>query len=140
MAKMVWVYDPTKGGSKISALVKTRTEQRIHAHAEAHFAGKYTRMDVRFRAQFCYIDAYQEPATRGPLPPDFPETEAEFMERLRNTPVHLCRLRHRGVADKWGLALFLYSSEKYEDCMYRSGAWDGTVEEAFELAAGFHLE
>ena len=69
----------------------------------------------------------------------WPETEAEFLERLRNTPIHLCRLRDRGLSDKWGIALFLYSSEKYQDCPYRSGAWDGTVEEAFELAAGFHL-
>ena len=31
--------------------------------------GKYTRIDVRFRAQFCYIDAYKEPYVPADLPP-----------------------------------------------------------------------
>jgi hypothetical protein len=36
-----------------------------------------------------------------------------MIERLRNTPTHLCRLRYFG-GDEWGFAFYAYSSEKYE--------------------------
>ena len=55
-----WVYDPHSGGVKIPERVKARTKQRILAYAEKHYAGKYIRIDVRFRNYFCYIDAYTE--------------------------------------------------------------------------------
>ena len=47
-------------------------------------------------------------------PANWPETRDEYMERLRNTPIHLCRLRYRGDEEHWGFAFFAYSSEKYE--------------------------
>ena len=46
---MRWVYDPHSGGTKIPPAVQERTARRILAYAEAHYAGKYTRIDVRFR-------------------------------------------------------------------------------------------
>lgn len=52
-----WVYDPHSGGVKIPKSVQERTRQRILAYAEAHYAGTYLRIDVRFRGPFCYIDA-----------------------------------------------------------------------------------
>jgi hypothetical protein len=61
MSKKVWVYDPHSGGVKIPEAVRERTRRRILAHAEKHYAGKYTRIDVRFHGQLCYIDAYKEP-------------------------------------------------------------------------------
>ena len=72
-----WIYDPHSGGVKIPPAVQQRTRQRILAYAEAHYAGKYTRLDIRFRKPFCYIDAFTEPKV-GPNypPPDFPETSA----------------------------------------------------------------
>ena len=54
-----WVFDPDSGGKKIPETVKRDVTQRIEKYAAEHYAGKYTRLDIRFRAQFCYIDAYR---------------------------------------------------------------------------------
>src|SRR3972149_3979581 len=93
-----WVFEPDRGGVRIPEAVQRHTEQRIRGYAEEHFAGRYTRLDIRFRGQFCYIDAYTEPEPPGPNwpPPNWSETREEYLERLRNTPVHLCRLRYFG--------------------------------------------
>src|SRR5215510_10301718 len=79
-----WVYDPHSGGGKIPMTVRERTKNRILAHASKHYAGKYTRLDVHFRGQLCYIDAYTEPA----VPPGFDstvfgESREEYLQRLR---------------------------------------------------------
>ena len=58
MPRKVWVYDPQSGGRKIPDAIKPRIRQRILDHAQKLYAGKYNRIDVRFRGQFCYIDAY----------------------------------------------------------------------------------
>ena len=50
MAKR-WVYSPQSGGAKIPPAVQDRVRARILAHAEQHYAGKYNRIDVRFRGQ-----------------------------------------------------------------------------------------
>src|SRR5215217_3854121 len=71
-----WGFAPDSGGVKISDSVKHRTEARLRRYAEEHFAGRYTRLDIRFRGQLCYVDAYVEPEPLGPdwPPPDWPET------------------------------------------------------------------
>lgn len=92
-----WVYDPHAGGVKIPERVQQRTRQRLLAYAEQQYAGKYTRLDIRFRGQFCYIDAFTEPHVPPDFPPPgWPESREEHLERLRNTPTHLCRLRYFG--------------------------------------------
>jgi predicted CopG family antitoxin len=92
-----WVFDPDAGGKKISEIVKRDIEKRIHAVANEKLQGKYTRLEIRFRGQFCYIDAYTEPnVTENWPPPNWPETREEYIERMRKTPVHLCRLRYFG--------------------------------------------
>ncbi len=65
---LAWVRDPDSGGVKIPEGVKGRTKERILQHAEDHFAGKYTRLDVRFRGQFCYVDAFTEPSVANGCP------------------------------------------------------------------------
>ena len=131
-----WVYDPHTGGVKIPERVQQRTRQRILAYAEQHYAGKYTRLDVRFRGQFCYIDAYTEPHVPPDFPPpDWPESREEHLERLRNTPTHLCRLRYFGDEDRWSMAFYTYSHETYEPCFFDTGSDHGTPEEAFDTAA-----
>ena len=65
--RKTWVYDPHTGGVKIPQAVRDRTRSRILAFAKKHYSGKYTRIDVRFRGQLCYIDAYTEPY----VPPNF---------------------------------------------------------------------
>jgi hypothetical protein len=97
-------------------------------------------LDIRFRGQFCYIDAYTEPEPLTPSwpPADWPETREEYQERLRNTPTHLCRLRYFG-RDDWGFAFFAYSSEKYELAVFPSGEFFGPPEEAFRVSAEAYL-
>lgn len=53
--KRMWIYDPHSGGVKIPESVRQRIQDRILAYAEEHYSGKYTRIDVRFRGQLCYI-------------------------------------------------------------------------------------
>ncbi len=137
-----WVFNPNSGGKPVPELVQRRTDARLRRYAEKHYAGRYSRLEIRFRSQFCYIDAYTEPAEPGPNwpPANWPETREEYMERLRNTPIHLCRLRYRGDEEHWGFAFFAYSSEKYELSVFPSGQFFGPPEDAFEVSANVHLQ
>ncbi len=141
MARGTWVFDPGSGGVKILDAVKKRTEASIRAYAKTHFDGKYTRLDIRFRGQFCYIDAYTEPEPLGEgWPPAHWEiTREEYLEQLRNTPTHLCRLRYFGADDRWGFAFYTYSNEKYELSVYDTGEFTGRAEDAFGIAAAVYL-
>ena len=136
-----WVFTPDRGGTPIPEPVRRRVEERIRSCAEQHFAGCYTRLEIRFRGQFCYIDAYTEPEPLpGDWPPaDWPETSEAYLERLRATPTKLCRLRFFGGEERWGFAFYTYSSERYELSMFPSGEFLGPPEEAFQVAAGAYL-
>jgi hypothetical protein len=132
----MWTYDPQSGGKPVPEALKPRIRMRILTHAEQHFAGKYNRIDVRFRGQFCYIDAYTTPYV--PVAFDaalYRESREEHIERLRNTPTHLCRLRYFGDEDRWTMAFYTYSHEKYEPSIFNNGSWHGTPEEAFDTSA-----
>ena len=141
MSHKRWVFSPNRGGVKISEAVKYQTEECIRRYAESHFAGRYTQLDIRFRGQFCYIDAYKEPEPPGPNwpPADWPESREEYLERLRDTPVHLCRLRYFGREDDWGFAFYSYGKEKYELSVFPSGDFFGSPEEAFRVSAEVYL-
>jgi hypothetical protein len=130
----VWVRDPHSGGVKIPNALQVETEQRLLTHAAKHYAGTYARLDIRFRGQFCYIDAYQEPDPKAKPPRGSEETVAAFRERLRNIPTHLCRLRYFGQ-NHWSVAFYTYSHEKYEPSFLGSGNFYGTPEEGFDVGA-----
>ncbi len=133
-----WVFDPHSGGRPISATTQHIARQRILDRAQKHYAGKFTRIDVRFRGAMCYIDAYQEPYVEKKHPTaNMGETRAEYIQRLRNTPIHLCRLRYFDT-NRWSVAFYTYSHEKYEPCVFPNGEWFGTPEEAFDIGA-IHL-
>lgn len=137
MTKEHWAMDPGSGGQTIPNAVKSALTRRIEAYAAQHYAGQFIRLGIRFRAQFCYIDAYQEPTiAKGWPPDDWPETLEEFTERLRNVPIHLCRLRYFGD-DRWGFAFYTYSNEQYELALFPNGTFYGTPEEAFAASAVF---
>ena len=75
MPRGQWVFAPDSGGVKIPETVRRRTEARIQRYAAENYAGKFTRLGIRFRGQFCYIDAYTEPFVRDNWPPpDWPES------------------------------------------------------------------
>lgn len=131
-----WVYSPHVGGTKIPEMVKSRTRDRILAHAKKHYAGKFTRIEVRFRGALCYVDAFQEPD----IGEDFPaagcrESREQALERLRKVPSHLVRLRYFGNEERWTLAFYTYSQERYELCVFPSGEDHGTPEEGFDVGA-----
>jgi hypothetical protein len=132
-----WVFDPNSGGARIPEVLRQRTEERLRRYAEEHLAGRYTRLEIRFRGQFCYVDAYKEPEPPGPdwPPPDWSETGEEFIERLRNTPIHLCRLRFFGDEERWGFAFYTCSNERYELSVFPSGEFLGPPEAAFEASS-----
>ena len=133
------IYDSHADDMKIPECLKRDVETRIQRCAEEHYHGKYTRIDVRFRGQFCYIDAYTEPSVPDNWPPTgISETREEYIKRRRNIPWHLCRLRHLGN-DRWSPAFFLYSQLKYEPSFFSNGEAVGTPEDAFLLGAQFHL-
>jgi len=133
--RKVWVSSPNAGGSAIPPRLQEETRRRILAHAEAQYAGKYNRIEVRFRGAFCYIDAYCEPAapTRGLLR-TLGETKEEYYERRRAVRTHLCRLRYFALRG-WTLAFYTYSHERYEPTFFPSGALHGTPEEALDVGA-----
>jgi len=140
MAPKQWVFSPGSAGKKIPDVTKFSTKERIRRYAEEHFVGRYTRLDIRFHGQFCYIDAYKEPEPLGPgwPPPDWPESREEYLERLLNTPTHLCRLRYLG-GDRWGFAFYSYAGERYELSVFPSGEFFGPPEEAFRVSAELYL-
>ena len=130
-----WVFDPHSGGVKIPPAVRTRTLERIEKYAAKHYAGKYIRLDIRFRGPLCYIDAYVEPEKpSAKMLQVTGETRQQFLERLSATPLHLCRLRHFAES-RWSFAIYTYSNERYEPSTFASGNFHGTPEEAFEQAA-----
>ena len=113
---MAWVRTPFAGGRKIPGDVKRRITKRILDFAEANFSGHYKRIDVRFKMQFCYIDAYID--------------DGDY-------PTHLCRLRFFNE-ESWGAALYAYSSEKYEDTFFSADGFV-TPEDAFLQSATLYL-
>ena len=134
-----WVYDPDSGGIKIPTRVQADVIKRINQLAQEQYKGRYTRLDIHFRNQFCYIDAYTEPSLAEDWPPPgWDETREESLERIRNTPTHLCRLRYFGN-DEWGFAFYTYSHEKYEFSIYPNGEFTGKPEDAF-LASAVYLD
>ncbi len=48
--------------------------------------------------------------------------------------------RYFGNEDRWSMAFYTYSHEKYEPCVFGTGRDHGTPEEAFETAAVYLLE
>ena len=98
------------------ASTKTSLGQRLTAHARAHWP-QLARVDVRFRANFAYIDGH-----------------------LHNGEVlTLCRLRYGGSASRWGFAIYRASHDDYQDNILPSGLAAGSPEEALDCACGLYL-
>jgi hypothetical protein len=132
----MWSYNPHVGGKKIPKDVRARTAERVQLYAARHHAGKFSRIDIRYRGPLCYIDAYTEPDPSDVYVPEG-TTREERLERLRNTPIHLCRLRYFGNDNHWSFSFYTYSQEKYEPSFFLGGQDFGTPELAFETCAPF---
>ena len=129
-----WIRDPHSGGAKISEALKAETKRCLLAHAEKHYTGRYAKLDIRFRASFCYIDTYKEPDPKAKPWSGSGETLAAFRERMGNTPTHLSRLRYCGK-NQWSVAFFTYSNEEYESSMMATGSFYGTPEDGLDVGA-----
>ena len=58
-----------------------------------------------------------------------------YIERTRNFPLHLGRLRYFGNEEAWSYAFYKYSDEKYELCVFGNGGFYGTPEGAFDTGS-----
>lgn len=72
---------------------------------------------TRFRGQFAYVEAALPDQSVMPL----------------------MRLRYGGSANRWGFAIYLASSGKYEDSILPDGTLAGTPEQALDCACGLYL-
>ena len=132
-----WMFSPHGGGLKISSSKQWEVRQRIERYAASKYAGRYNRLDIRFRGALCYIDAFTEPELpSASLLKATGETKEQFVERLRSVPTHLGRLRYFG-GDRWSYAFYTYSNERYEPTIFPTGDWFGTPEEAFDIGATY---
>ncbi|MBI5448223.1 MAG: hypothetical protein HY939_05800 [Gammaproteobacteria bacterium] len=105
---MPWVYDPHSGGIKIPPAQHNMLRCQAEAFAKTRpWFSKY-KLILRFKNQFCYLDA---------------------MERKDEKLFPIGRLRHFRE-NAWSLAFYTYSNERYEPCLFQSGKWEGTLEEA----------
>ena len=114
MVKRTWVFAPDRGGQRIPPELQEQTLQRILKHGAKIIPKKASQLRVRFKGPFCYIDAQ--------------ETESP-------EPMHLCRLRYIGRLSGWSLSFYTYSNERYTPCVYPSGSFFGTPEEALEIGS-----
>jgi hypothetical protein len=105
--------DPMKGPPEST---KASLTSRLNNHARQHWPA-LTRVDMRFRAGFAYVD--------GQLPD--------------GTTIKLCRLRYGGSATRWGFAIYRASHDDYEDSILPTGTFVGTPEDALDCAATLYL-
>jgi len=98
------------------ASTKTSLGQRLTQHARSRWPA-LAKVQVRFRAQFAYVD--------GHLP------DGEVLP--------LCRLRYGGSASSWGFAIYRASHDDYQDNILPSGHTTGSPEEALDCACGLYL-
>ncbi len=137
-----WQFDPNSGGVKIPENVKKDIIKRINKIAEENFKGKYLEIQIKFKNQFCYINFFQD-FTESDILANFSEVDwgmskAEFVQKQKTTPIHLCRLRYFGT-DDWGFSFYTYSHQKYELSIFPNGAFFGKPEEAF-LASSMYFQ
>ena len=89
-ARGQWIFEPNSGGKKIPPSIQTEVERRIRKVAEEHFNGRYTRLEIRFRNQFCYIDAYTEPSVSENWPPPIGTKPGMSLLPVCATRQHTC--------------------------------------------------
>jgi hypothetical protein len=95
---------------------KTSLRQRLTAHARDRWP-QLTDVSVRYHGAFAYVD--------GQVP--------------GGITLPLFRLRYSGSAHTWGFAIYLASSDSYQDSILPTGYPAGTPQEALDCACGLYL-
>lgn len=106
------------GGSatKIPESTRTSLGQKLRQRQRERWP-ELENVEVRVKSNFAYVD--------GVLP--------------GGEVIPLCRLRYGGYASIWGFAIYLASSEKYENSLLPSGSPIGEPHEALDCACGLYL-
>ena len=94
----------------------TALQQRLSTHARAHWP-QLAAVTVRFRGAFAYVDGH------------LPEGDT----------LPLMRLRYGGSAARWGFAIYLASTDGYQNAVLPTGAYAGLPEDALDCAASLYL-
>lgn len=102
--------NPPTGGIKIPPRAQSIISRQAEAYAATRPWHAEYQLQLRFKNQFCYLDATEK-------------NEDAFS---------LGRLRYFGP-DTWSLDVYTYSNESYEPCMFSSGEWFGKLEEAIDI-------
>lgn len=108
---MVWVFNEHSCGNIIPAKNKALITAQAEAFAKSRPWHPKYQLKLRFRRQFCYVDALKE----GDSQPD-----------------PLCRLRYFSMTS-WSLGFFTWSNERYEPCAFPSGKLSGVLEDAITI-------
>ncbi|QCX82489.1 hypothetical protein C9F11_44635 (plasmid) [Streptomyces sp. YIM 121038] len=95
---------------------KTSLAQRLSARARTAWP-QLASVHVRHRGAFAYAD--------GELP--------------GGDVIKLMRLPYGGSASTWGFALYLASTDTYQDTLLPTGTFAGTPEDALDCACGLYL-
>ncbi|MED5803843.1 hypothetical protein VX037_22705 [Gordonia sp. Z-3] len=96
--------------TKSSLQWKLTDRARVRWPALAH-------VSTRFRGQFAYVDG----------------------ELGDGSTIQLMRLRYNGSASRWGFAIYLASTGKYQDSVLPTGYPFGSPEETLDCACGLYL-
>ena len=102
--------------AKIPDSTQNSVRYKLHHRARERWPA-LARVDVRFRANFAYVD--------GVLP------DGEVWK--------LCRLRYGGSASMWGFAIYRASHEDYQPSYLPTGHSAGAPEDALDTACGLYL-
>lgn len=117
MSAWIYVYDAQSGGNKIPPQTHDAICKQAGSFARARSWYPRIQLKLRFKNQFCYVGTIEEGDERL-----FP----------------LCRLRYFDK-DRWSLALFTYSNERYSPSLFSDGKWEGRFEAALEVCEPFIL-
>lgn len=104
--------NPPKGGLKIPPTDYLTITERVTAYEITRPWSKQFKLSLRFKNQFCYLDASEK----------------------NQEPFPIGRLRYFSP-NKWSLDFYTYSKERYEPCIFPSGEWFGILEEAISVCA-----
>jgi len=111
-----WTYSPHSGGTKIPPKMHEEICKQVDFFACARPWYPDIQLKARFKGQFCYIDTMEK---------------RDGADRL----FPLCRLRYSNRG--WSMALFTWSNERYEPCIFPNGEWEGMLEEALIVCEPF---
>ncbi len=101
---------PHEGGLKIPPDQHASIIRQADAFAATRQWNSSYKLQLRFKNQFCYVDSLEKDGTVSPL------------GRLRH-----CR------ANRWSVAFYTYSNERYEPCYLPNGDGYGSFEEALAI-------